>query len=378
MNKRVGVITFHFAHNYGTVMQAYGLIECLRSLGVAANTIDYHPTYVVDGGKFRFPLNKKDIRAVLIIAYQKYAKIKKKIKPDYGLSTKFDNFQKEYLYIENVKYESIENLRDNPPVFDVYISGSDQIWYPSEQYGVDAAYFLDFGDRSIKRLSYASSFGRDFIPEDSHQQIGKLLENFNVISVREKSGVDIVNRLSKLTASWMPDPTILLDSYEKIIVAPKEYKPYMMSYVLRSGQGVFGIQRYLADRLGLKIVVPYNLMKRWKSIGETIYPGPEEWLGYIRYSNFVVTNSFHGTVFSVLFNKPFITIALSGNKSGLNERAKSLLSSVGLEHRLVSDLSRGTIDKLLEEEIDWSSVNIKLAEMRESGITFIKNQLMSE
>lgn len=377
MKKRVGLITFHFAHNYGTVMQAYGLIECLRTLGISANTIDYHPAYVVDGGKFKFPLNIKDIRVNLIIAYQKYTKMMKNIKPDYGLSTKFDNFQKEYLYIDRVKYDSITALRENPPVFDVYISGSDQIWYPSEQYGVDAAYFLDFGASSIKRVSYASSFGRDFIPEDSHQEIGRLLKNINVISVREKSGVDIVNRLSNSTAYWMPDPTILLSSYEKIIVAPSEDRPYMMSYILRSGKRIFDIQKFLADRLELKIVAPYNAMRRWKNIGEIVYPGPKEWLGYIKYSKFVVTNSFHGTVFSVLFNKPFITIALSGNKSGLNERAKSFLSSVGLEHRLVSDLSENAVERFIDEEIDWFPVNEKLAKMRESGISFIKTQIMN-
>lgn len=377
MNKRVGIITFHFAHNYGTVLQAYGLITCLRSLGVTAHIIDYHPSYVEDGGRFKFPLSKNDFRANLIIAYQKYAKAMKKFKTDYGLNNKYKNFQKTHLFIDGITYQSIENLRENPPDFDIYISGSDQIWNPSEQFGVDPAYFLDFGDKSIKRFSYASSFGRDTIPEHSHQQIGQLLKNFSAISVREKSGVDIVRKISNLTASWMPDPTILQDNYEAITEKPNESVPYMMSYVLRSGQGILDVQKHLAERLNLKIVVPYNPMKRWKGVGETIYPGPEEWLGYIKYSDFVVTNSFHGTVFSILFNKPFINIALSGNKSGLNERAKSLLSRVGLEHRLITDLSKSKIDKLIDENIDWLSVNEKLAALRESGISFIKSQLLN-
>jgi polysaccharide pyruvyl transferase WcaK-like protein len=129
--------------------------------------------------------------------------------------------------------------------------------------------------------------------------------------------------------------------------------------------------------MSLDIVVPHNPMKRWKTIGETIYPGPEEWLGYIKHADFVVTNSFHGTVFSVLFNKPFITIGLAGKKSGLNARAKALLNRVGLEHRLLTDLTVDNVETLLQEKIDWASVNNKLSDWRQEALDFINKEIIN-
>ncbi|HFD32820.1 MAG TPA: polysaccharide pyruvyl transferase family protein [Gammaproteobacteria bacterium] len=373
--KRVGVLTFHFADNYGAVMQAYGLITCLRSLKLDAHIINYHPDYVEGGGSFRFPCSKNDIRANFVISYQKIIKIRNRLIADGGLREKFNEFRKNHLYISDPNYKTIESLRVSPPLLDVYIAGSDQIWNPSEQYGVDPAYFLDFGSPFVRRISYAASFGRDVLAKDSQKKIGELLRRFDAISIRECSGVDIIKNISNLSAKWLPDPTFLVDDYQQIIKKPKEVERYMMSYVLRSGKGVSEIQTYLAKRMKLKIIVPYNPMKRWKGVGETIYPGPEEWLGYMRYADFVVTNSFHGTVFSVLFNKPFITIGLTGKKGGLNERAKSLLERLGLEERLLTEFTSDKADLLMKQDIDWEAVNKRVAEWKTEALAFIKKEV---
>jgi len=374
--KKIGIVTFHFAENYGAVFQAYGLVTGLRDLGLDVQIINYHPAYVEGGGSFRLPNSKKNIRANLVIAYQKMMKLVSIFRDSKGLKEKFENFRAQNLYVSDRKYKSLKELKASPPALDVYICGSDQIWNPSEQYGVDPAYFLDFGNEQVKRISYAASFGRDTLDESTHQKIGDLLQVFDAISVREKTGVDLAHKISGRDISWMPDPTILLTDYSPIIKPPADRKPYMFSYVLRSGGGITEIQSHIAEALSLDIVVPHNPMKRWKTIGETIYPGPEEWLGYIKHANFVVTNSFHGTVFSVLFNKPFITIGLAGKKSGLNARAIALLKRVGLEHRLLTDLTIENAEKLLQEDIDWEDVNNKLAGWREEAHKFLKKEII--
>lgn len=374
--RKIGVFTFHFAENYGAVFQAYGLVTCLRNLGVEAEIINYHPDYVEGGGGFKLPTSKKNIRANLVIAYQKLTKLYSLLRNNHGLKQKFAVFRHNYLHVSDISYKSLAELRNAAPAYDVYVCGSDQIWNPSEQFGVDPAYFLSFGDKKKKRVSYAASFGRDTLDEGCHQEIGGLLKAFDALSVREQTGVELARKLSGREVYWMPDPTILLTDYTPIVHAPDRQKPYMFSYVLRSGEGITEIQAHIAQRLSLDILVPHNPMRRWKVIGETIYPGPEEWLGYIKHADFVVTNSFHGTVFSVLFNKPFITIGLGGSKSGLNARAKALLKRVGLEQRLLTDLTVANAETLLQEQIDWDAVNQKLADWRKEALDFINREII--
>ncbi|MCK9609083.1 MAG: polysaccharide pyruvyl transferase family protein [Methylomonas sp.] len=374
--KKVGIVTFHFAINYGAVIQAYALVKGLRDLGVDANIIDYHPDYVVKGGSFKLPNNRKNIRANLVTIYQKLISIYSFFQNDYGLNRKFCSFRNKHLHVTGNVYKSIHDLKSSAPNYDVYVCGSDQIWNPSEQFGVDPAYFLSFGSDQVRRVAYAPSFGKDVLDEIYHHEVGELLNDFDVLSVREKSGVELAHKLSGRDVYWMPDPTILLTDYTPIVHAPGRQKPYMFSYVLRSGEGIMEIQAHIAHKLSLDILVPHNPMRRWKVIGETIYPGPEEWLGYIKYADFVVTNSFHGTVFSILFNKPFITIGLAGKKSGLNARAIGLLKRLGLEHRLLTDLSIENANKLLYENIDWGEVNHKISEWRGEALEFIDKEII--
>jgi len=377
LSQRVAIFTFHFSDNVGALLQTYGLANFLRSRGVDAHVVDYHPAHVEDGGAFLPPVSKQNIRADIIIAYQKMTKF---INATFGNKEqvlKSASFRENHLFVSETPYSTLQQLLQSPPEEPVYICGSDQIWNPSPQFGVDPAYFLSFGDEAKTRISYAASFGKDSLEPRFSHEVGSYIDKFNAVSIREETGVNIVKQVSSKPVHWLPDPTLLIENYDNVIHRPSESRPYIFSYVLRSGKDIVELQRYLAEKYNLGVVTPHNPMRRWKTYGKTIFPGPQEWLGYLHDARYVITNSFHGTVFSVLFNKPFVSVGLSGKKSGLNARARSFLGKVGLQDRLLVDPDRESLDALLNKEIDWSEVNSKVAAWRKEGQDFLLENIMA-
>lgn len=373
---KIGIITFHFVHNYGGVLQAYALQRYLQSLGHDVELINYHPDWVENGGRFKWPVSKRTIRADIVIAYQKFNNLKRQLTGNRELVRSYAEFQRNHLTLSPQRFRNLRQLRATPPRYDVYVCGSDQIWNPSVQYGVDPAYFLDFGH--AKRIAYAASFGRPEIESAHHAKIGALLAKFSAISVRESNGVDLIERLSGCVAACLPDPTLMWNDYDAVAEAPDRNREYLMSYVLRSGENVGEIQTVLASLLDLEIVVPYNHHRRWKGVSSEVVCSPGQWLGYIRHSRFVVTNSFHGTLFSVIFKKPFIFVGLGGKKSGLNERSISFLTRLGLTDRMMLDSNPGDARRIAEQEIDWRYVYGLLEEWRAEADSFVRNALASE
>lgn len=340
---KIAVITFHWSTNYGAVLQAFALQTYLSKQGHNVEIIDYYPDRykknLLNAFKTKhlsaIPNRIKEISKEKAIAHFRNKALK---------TTRHFSKSKELSVIS----ES----------FDCFICGSDQIWNPSfTQYAerkCSFAYFLDFVPADKIIASYAGSFGVSSYPEHLINSIGDKFRKFDFISVREKTGVDIVKKCGINEVSLVPDPTLLLDAQDYLPYLAKDsnVKPYAFLYMLH-GMKISNdseISQYLKNSK-LDMIVPDNY---------TI----EQWLTAIYTSEIVVTNSFHGIVFSILFNKKFIALTIDG--SGMNDRIHTLLERLGLSSRVYDGKNTN-----FDDEINWDEVKTRLDEFRKDGYKYI-------
>ncbi|MCX5661294.1 MAG: polysaccharide pyruvyl transferase family protein, partial [Planctomycetota bacterium] len=214
-----------------------------------------------------------------------------------------------------------------------------------------------------RRVSYAASFGRNDIEPEYHPQMARLLGKMDALSVREKNGVDLVTALTGRPAMWLPDPTLLLDNYAAI-TAPPAHGDHLFTYILREREWVEKANRVVADHLQAPVVDPHAAKM-----------SPTEWIGSIKGARQVVTNSFHGTVFSIIFRKPFVTIGLTGKKATLNDRMLSVLGRLGLEGRFLAHYDEAALARLVDTPIDWEPVEQRLREWRAEAHQYLTASL---
>ena len=371
---KIGILTYHFADNFGAVFQAYALQQLLSSLGYESEFIDYQPAHVQKGGSFVLPISKNRIKANVVTAYQKLTTLRQMLFDDGSRQKKFLDFRRQHLTVGSRRFATLEELQNSEHGYDHLICGSDQIWNSSIQYGIDPAYFLNFGNPQTNRISFAPSFGNGTVDTQHQKQVAGLLSSIDHLSVRETSGVELVKRLAGREAICVPDPTLMIDDFSAI-VTDHEQRDYIMSYVLRSADTVTDVQRLVADTLNLPMLVPKDRYLKKQNLGTSIDPTPGQWLGYIRDANFVVTNSFHGTAFSVIFQKPFISVGITGRKSGVNDRAKSFLTRLGLQDRFIERFDPDVIRERIKTDIDWSSVSDRTHQWRQETINFLQTSL---
>jgi hypothetical protein len=376
---RVGLVTYHFSDNFGAVLQAYALRKWFLDNGCFVDFINYHPSYVEEGGDFVSVLNLRNAKINIKILYLKLLSLKRVCFGNKQQLAAFEDFRHAEL---GVRGERIFDMKSNEAVLDGYdllVCGSDQIWNPSAQRGLDPTYFLSFSKKIEGRrcISYAASFGKGSLDSKYHDQAKALIRQLDAVSVREKSGVSIVQSVSGVSAACVPDPTILLGKFDSLLSGDFDikYRNQIFCYALRTGDGVREVADLASRLFEAKIYSPYNPHRRWKEVGETVYPSPSEWIRMLNESKVVVTNSFHGVALSIVCNRPFVFVSLGGAKMSLNERVLSLVGQVGLEHRVVSSQDMAKAEVLLTEAIDWDSVNEKVAALRSVGEHFLNEQL---
>jgi hypothetical protein len=375
----VGILTFHFSDNYGAALQAYALRRWLTEQGHHARFIDYRPAHIEHGGRLSMPTSPARLKANLKVVYLAASSFVHQHFGHQGQKEKFVRFREHFLGIPSGAApsdngDSLAAARS----FDLIVAGSDQIWSPSQHYGFDPNYFLDFAQSfPARKISYAASFGRDRVSPSEASQLPRLLRHFDAISVREASGVTLVEQATGQTPANVPDPTLLHHNYAELTDrAPSEdVDPYLFCYGLRSPDNIRQTAELVSKRLNCRILSPHNPHRRWVEIGNTVHPDPGEWVSLVKSARFVVTNSFHGTVFSLLFRKPFIVAGLTGDKATANARAINLLRAVGLESRFTPGFSAERVQALMANEIDWAYVDQRLAELRQAGDTFLSAQL---
>ncbi len=349
---RINTITCHDVYNYGASLQAYALQKFLEDEGHQVRIIDYKPEYLDHYYKFwhipeyssLYKLSQKNFLLHLICAIRC-------VPVNFGTWRRkhpFDEFTSNELSLTR-KYRSYDELNGCPPDGDAYISGSDQIWNCNMENGKDPAFFLQFGDKSIKRISYAASFAIPFLPNEMKPVVKKYLHSYDSISVREKTGVSILKDLGVEGVNVL-DPVFLLSSLEwKKIVKRKTTtnKPYLLVYNLsRDTKGFDKAVKTISMSQGLQVVSIDAYRKYPYSDRCIVDAGPREFVSLISNADYVVADSFHAMAFCLIFNKPFSIYYSYENVS----RMKDLLSIVGLESRLNPEQD-------LLGPIDWESVN---------------------
>lgn len=352
---KIKTITCHDVYNTGASLQAYALQEYLSSLGHSVQIIDYKPVYLSRHYRLNsvpLPYRKNVfIKWAYILAKfpsRIFARKRKRV---------FDRFTQRYLRLSQ-RYSSNETLKSDLPQADLYIAGSDQIWNPLFPNGRDPSFFLDFVPQGKKRASYAASFAVDAIPNESQEFMRSMLGSFNFISVRETSGLDILKRIGITTGQQVVDPVFLLDRarWEKITPPPTRSRKYVFVYDFDKSDLIKKVAEMIAAERQLEIV---SLQRLDYSACSYRHAGPLEFLSLIRNADCVVSNSFHATAFSVLFERDFYVV---NRVEGVNARMRDLLCQLGLESRLVTDvdvidvenISYSHPSKLISKKIDES------------------------
>lgn len=373
---RIGILTYHFSENFGALLQAYALRRWLIDHGHTAEFINYQPSYVEQGGNLLLPTSKARIKANIKTLYLYFANMQRKLAGNPDQNLRFEEFRRDILGVSGPYFGSLESLQSAALDHDVMIAGSDQIWNPSAQKGLDPAYFLAFCSSKIRKLSYAASFGKDTLAPEFHDEARALINGLDAISIREQSGVEIAHQLTSRQIHCVPDPTLLHTQYQELLNLSKDRQEgHVFCYALRTAEGIRQVAEMAAKKYQANIISPYNIHRRWREIGTTVYPGPADWVRQIAHARCIVTNSFHGTVFSIIFRKPFVVVGLPGGKAGLNARAKNLLSSLGLMHRFLDAENSNRAGEVLDQAIDWQSVELHQNALRAAGEDFLLNTL---
>lgn len=370
--KKIGLITFHDTANHGAALQAYATLSKVNSLGYNIELIDY-------SNEMRRSLYNFDKKIMSEIKNRQFLSI---IKSVLGARTiikrmnSFDEFYSEYTPRSSKKFNENDSLKSLNQEYDLFISGSDQIWSTTNN-GNDSTYYLDFVDDKRKTISYASSFGSTTNKNNELEPFNTLLRSINYVGVREKQGVEIYNKLTGKTAQLVLDPVFLLESEQwKELVYP--YIRLRDSTLVDYTSNKKFIKKFLSipgveEKFSYKVKFGTGL-----SIKDLIDPktelnlscGPRDFISAVYYSDYLFTSSFHGVVLAIIFRKQF-TVALSGNE-GRDSRLISLLEQLGLQDRILTgNSSLETVTK----EINYEIVHEKLSTLREQSIAFLEGSL---
>ena len=359
---KIGILTFHRALNYGAVLQCYALQETLSKMGHEVEVIDYRPDCIEE---YRKPLNWNRLKKEPLVA-----KIKRLLfLPLYWLNIKrasrsFDLFVSEWLML-SCRKPDINTISSR---YKAIIFGSDQIWSPVICKGFDPVYWGQFQKRKATFIAYAPSYGGGWeLSDKTSQTLSEYLKVFDSLSTREEFARQALSSYTETPIDVVLDPTLLAtsDVFDRIAIRPKE-KEFVLLFTLEEVPGSYAFAERIAKETNcqvIKLIAIPNIREKEKSVKSAASPG--EFCGYFKYARFVVAVSFHGTAFSVIFNKDFYT--LHSKKEG---RAHNLLKKIGLENRLVNPNEVQSITT-----IDYAEPNRKLDILRKNSSIYLEGAL---
>lgn len=372
---KIGIVSFyHSQENYGQILQCYALQKIFRDMGHDVFHLRYNNNrslqsrvkriikIIMDGLPYTY-LN--------LYIKKRYTNKKNNNTGGSSISNKqrgFDDFRRKYIKFSDSDY-SIDELASNPPEADVWVAGSDQIWQePSE------LYHLTFAPMSSKRIAYAASMGGCKLSNKYNKfYFKKYLKDFDYIGLREKDGVEECKALGFSKTELNLDPTLLLctEAYRNISHLPIEAtnKKYVFVYLLGNPIDikVSAIESWV-KQAGYEMI--YVASQGREDDHFKLYPNPQEWLALIDHAECVITNSFHGMVFSIIFNKRFMVIPLCDNCSRMNSRLSTTLEELEISKDIIS----GDFSKI-EDSIDYTHINKNINDIRNNTIKELSIQL---
>jgi hypothetical protein len=367
---RIAILTLPLRLNYGGILQAYALQTVLTRMGHDVKVV-YNSPYCNDSLFIQVYRALRHIVGKYILHRYKGPIFDKKAYNDNykAISANVQPFIDKYIH----KYVSEKGMKINKESdFDAIIVGSDQVWRPCYAGNIER-YFLDFAKNwDVKKIAYAASFGVDNW-EFSKKQTNHcrlLFGLFNGVSVREKSGIGLCKKYFGWEPQIVLDPTLLLDVFDYNSISVGHFdiiqKNSLFSYILDGSSEKQGMSKFIAKKLNCRI----NSLCVYSQDDKGVIPSLEDWLSSFQNSRFVFTDSFHGCVFSIIYNKPFLVFL---NEERGKARIDSLLGLFGLQDRIIDSVNH--IDDLLSSTIDWEAVNEKLKKMQGVSLLFFKAYL---
>lgn len=383
--QKVGIVSCYFKNNYGSMLQAYATQQILDNLKIENETIDM--------SGFSKELKKKQMRYYLtrvfdfdflktkmgMIKLKIRAKLNRNLRQNFNTrNQKFNEFKTKFRLSE--KYQSLKELSEKSQKYTDVLVGSDQLWLPVN---VIADYYtLSFVPEQINKISYATSFGIGKIPAKYENRYKLFLERLDFISVREERGKEITEQLIHKDVELVCDPTLLLtkDEWEKVQVPDRIIEePYIFCYFLGNNIEHRKFVERLKEETGCKIV-SLNHCDEYVKYSDTfadVTPydvGPAEFLNLVSNAEYICTDSFHGTMFSLIYQKSFFAFRRhkSNLKMSTNSRIQSILKILNLESRL---LNGDEEIKTVNQKIDYVEINKKLNQFRDQSIKYLKRAL---
>ncbi|MCD2346258.1 polysaccharide pyruvyl transferase family protein [Clostridium guangxiense] len=367
---KVGILTFHNAHNYGAVLQAYALKKKISDLGHDVKIVNYRNSNIdkryerklkvrISLSDFKHPKElKKKLSFKRNIPYMQPAWEKQ--------NDNFNFFIYRYLLNSDSKVVTIKDLEKAN--YDALIVGSDQVWTSWITGGLDPVYLLNFKFNG-RKISYAASLFGGKIEDNEKDIFRRCLHEFDYISVREDSLKKSITETCNCSATTVLDPTLLIDykDYEKIKTKKMLCnKKYVFAYFVSESDEMMRCAEKIAKDSGLELLeLHYYMQKKYESHNQIADIGPSEFLWYIENAEYVVTNSFHGTVFSILYEKNFYCVYEE------NARISNLLKALKLEKQHIVNYEQIHIN----ENVIFTDVNIRLENFRHDSVEFLKNSL---
>lgn len=348
---KIALFTYFAADNYGATLQAYSTIKALESLGHEVEIVNY--------------VIPEPDRSVLkkILLYPKHLK--------------FNSFRKKYFPCLSRYYASYDELVKDPPKADCYLIGSDQTWNADISKQWAKGYFLDFGSKNILRGSYSASIGKT-VWEDTEwirkADVQRGLDRFDFLSIRELSGKALLKEEFGKDAVQVLDPVLLFSSYSEL-TGDLSAENELITYKLINSDKFYEQVRLAT---GLLDVIPRSIgsIRQIPGFKHSYPESIEKWIKRFASAKYVITDSFHGTVISIIYHRPFAFCI--GNPKRAT-RIFSLLKLLNLEDRYVDNYSTvEDINGVLTAQIDWAKVDEKLKEMRELSFDFLKQNIKSE
>lgn len=364
---KTGLITFYHIHHYGAFLQAYATQHAVESFGGQCEILNYYVNQNND--LFRKPVTVGAAAADAHTALH-YGPLKAR-------HDRFEDFAQQHLHITQHHYETREELYQDPPAYDVYLSGSDQIWNPKIFLDgrFDPVYFSTFAQG--RKIAYAPSFGIPHIPDSMEDELRGYLAQFSHLSAREIQGRNIIQETAGRKAPVVLDPTLLLrqEEWSALAAEPAFQQGYILCYCISKPGALSHYIQQLADRTGLPVVQLCGIRQKVHPKAHCVLDaGPAEFLGLFRGASYVCTNSFHGTVFSVQFEKPFFTaVAPSEMAAPEVSRTYSLLSRLKLADRIIG---KGDTAELTAP-VDWRAVEYRLEEERKQSLRYLRDALLN-
>lgn len=365
---RIGIYTLPLHINFGGILQAYALQTILERLGHEVIIIDRPPCPILNRHKKTFIYAKRFIKKYLLKQNIDIFKEKNYYKTYPAISQNTQKFINRYIH--RIVVNDVKEL--NPGNFDAIVVGSDQIWRAVYNSRIENSYLLFAKDWTIKRIAYAASFGTDQWEYSSLQtaSCASLLQKFDAVSVREASAIKLCERNFHVNATLVLDPTMLLtkEDYIQLINAVQTIPSQgnLLSYILDETPEIEEFINKIAREKKLK---PFRINGKAENknapLEERIQPSVEQWLRGFLDAEFIITDSFHACVFAIIFNKPFIAC---GNKKRGLARFESLLNTLNLQNRLITDITHFNLQKAFEK----MEMGYVLKKMQDISLEFIE------